>query len=125
MQGYETAVWVLIALPVLMGVLAVPFKKKGALLALVGINAVVISALSIYLLTQVNGMGYGSGPLFVKAETLAADMGLPALSIHEMILILGLALLGFFLLLGLYIKSPIVTVLAVGQPRFSPFTPGM
>jgi ech hydrogenase subunit A len=115
MQGYETAVWLVVVLPVLMGILAVPFKKKGALLALVGINAAVISALSIYLVTQLGGMGFGSKPLFINSEDLAAAMGLPALSIHEMILILDLALLAAFILIGVFARSALAIVLAVAQ----------
>ena len=117
MQGYETAVWVLIALPVLMGILAAPFKKKGIILALVAINAVVITILSIYLLTALNAnnIGFGSKPLFIKAEDLAAAMNLPSLSIHEMILILDLVLLIFFAFLGLYTRSAVVIILAIAQ----------
>jgi ech hydrogenase subunit A len=115
MQGYETAVWVVVALPVLMGILAVPFKKKGALLALVGINAIIISALSIYLLTQLGGLSFGSKPLFINSEGLADAMGLPALSIHEMILILDLALLVAFIGIGIWARSAWAIILAVAQ----------
>ena len=114
MQGYETAVWVLIALPVLMGILAVPLKKKGHLLTVVGANAVIITMLSVYLLYALQGSWQGK-PLEIKAEDLATAMGLGKLTIHELILVLDLALLAVFLLLGLYIRSPIVALLAIGQ----------
>jgi len=117
MQGYETAVWILIALPVLMGILAVPFKKKGILLALVGINTVVISILSIYLLVVLNqnNVSFGSAPLFIKSDDLALAMGLPSLSIHELILYLDLGLLIAFIGIGIYSKSFVVILLAIGQ----------
>ena len=114
MQGYEIAVWILMALPVLMGILALPFKKKAPLLAIVGVNTVIMVVLSIYLIFALQANWHGK-PLEISAQSLATAMGLPELTIHELILGLDLVLLVFFLGLGMYIRSPIVSGLAILQ----------
>lgn len=106
----------LIALPVFMGLLALPFKKKAHLLAIVGVNTIVLISLSIFLVIAVSAEGMGRGDfLRVDSKELALALGLPELSIHELILYLDLGLLAFFVALGLYIKSPVTFAVAICQ----------
>jgi len=116
MNGYETAVWLLVALPVLMGLLALPFKKKWPLLAIVGINTVIMTILSLYLLTALldNSVGYGK-PLQIKSEDLAVAMGLGVEGVNQLILALDALLLVVFIGIGVWRKSAIVAILGVCQ----------
>lgn len=119
MEGYEVVVWVLIALPVLMGLIAYWTNKKNILLAIVCTNTIIMVVFSLYLIgvLQDHNIAYG-GYLKITTESLAEDLGLgagPENSIHTLIIALDILLLVFFTILGLYIKSPAVVILGIGQ----------
>jgi len=112
MEAYEIAVWVLIALPVLMGALALLFKKKTPLLAIVAVNSIIVILLSIYLILALQANNIGQGQyLKIGAEGVIAG----GLTVHQLIMYLDWALLFIFIVLGIYIRSWVVLPLALVQ----------